>query len=292
MRHAYLIMAHEYNFCLRSLIKCIDDKRNDIYVHVDKKARYFPFEELRKAVSFSRIFFVKRTNSNWASFGLVRAELVLLETAAKEEKYAYYHLLSGADLPLKSQNDIHKYFQEYSGYQFVEYVKNDQDYDRIQYSYFLQNIINHGSTSIVNRGLMKIQRTAVSIQKKMNLKKNKRIDLYRGAQWFSITDEFAHYVIQSKHRIQKIFNNTLCPDELFIQTILAGSPFEASVFNRYENQICNSMRYIDWKRGNPYVFRIEDYEQLVHSDMMFARKFSETVDRDIIEQICVHCTSN
>lgn len=42
---------------------------------------------------------------------------------------------------------------------------------------------------------------------------------------------------------------------------------------------------IDWTRGNPYIFRSADFEQLMSSDRMFARKFDEKVDFDIVERI-------
>lgn len=49
--------------------------------------------------------------------------------------------------------------------------------------------------------------------------------------------------------------------------------------------IRDAMRYIDWTRGNPYIFRSADFEQLMSSDRMFARKFDEKVDFDIVERI-------
>lgn len=45
------------------------------------------------------------------------------------------------------------------------------------------------------------------------------------------------------------------------------------------------MRYIDWTKGNPYIFRSADFEQLMSSDRMFARKFDEGIDFDIVERI-------
>ena len=33
--HAYLIIAHDQFDLLESLLKCIDDERNDIYIHID-----------------------------------------------------------------------------------------------------------------------------------------------------------------------------------------------------------------------------------------------------------------
>ena len=45
------------------------------------------------------------------------------------------------------------------------------------------------------------------------------------------------------------------------------------------------MRSIDFQRGTPWIWREEDYEKLLESDMLFARKFDAKVDRNIIEKI-------
>lgn len=45
------------------------------------------------------------------------------------------------------------------------------------------------------------------------------------------------------------------------------------------------VRLIDWKRGNPYVFRKDDFEMIRSSPAMFARKFSLDVDSDIVDMI-------
>ena len=39
MRHAYLIIAHNEPEILQMLISALDDARNDIYVHIDKKSK-------------------------------------------------------------------------------------------------------------------------------------------------------------------------------------------------------------------------------------------------------------
>ena len=49
------------------------------------------------------------------------------------------------------------------------------------------------------------------------------------------------------------------------------------------------MREIDFERGNglgsPYIWQMEDYETLTHSKNYFARKFSKSLDEEIIMQI-------
>lgn len=42
-RHAYLIMAHNNFYILEKLLILLDDPRNDIYIHIDKKVSKFDF---------------------------------------------------------------------------------------------------------------------------------------------------------------------------------------------------------------------------------------------------------
>ena len=46
------------------------------------------------------------------------------------------------------------------------------------------------------------------------------------------------------------------------------------------------MRYIDWKRGKPYTWgqKENDFDELMNSPYMFARKFDET-HMEIVEKI-------
>ena len=47
------------------------------------------------------------------------------------------------------------------------------------------------------------------------------------------------------------------------------------------------MRYIDWNRGNPYTFTIDDYEELMKSGCLFARKVDIKTEkqRELIDKI-------
>ena len=52
-----------------------------------------------------------------------------------------------------------------------------------------------------------------------------------------------------------------------------------------DNDVHAIMRLIDWNRGDPYVFKCDDYEELASSDLLFARKFDSKVDSAIIERV-------
>ena len=56
-KHAYLIMAHNNPYILKKLLNLIDDKRNDIYLHIDKKSKCTRNKQYCK--EFESIFYEK-----------------------------------------------------------------------------------------------------------------------------------------------------------------------------------------------------------------------------------------
>ncbi|NLC18426.1 MAG: hypothetical protein GX757_04270 [Clostridiales bacterium] len=88
---------------------------------------------------------------------------------------------------------------------------------------------------------------------------------------FSITHQLAKYIISKESWIRETFKYTTCADEIFLQTIAYNSGFASNIIN-------DNLRFIDWKRGSnssPYIFRISDYNELINSKSLFARKFNE-----------------
>ena len=81
----------------------------------------------------------------------------------------------------------------------------------------------------------------------------------------------------------KIFKHSVCPDEIFIHTVLHNSSFRDKLYN-VDDEYKGCMRLIDWERGNPYIFRQNDYQEIMSSDRLFARKFDEK-DLEIVNMI-------
>ena len=49
MKHAYLILAHNEFELLRLLVSLLDDPRNDLYIHFDKKVEALPEIRVQQA---------------------------------------------------------------------------------------------------------------------------------------------------------------------------------------------------------------------------------------------------
>lgn len=283
-KHAYLLIVHEYNYVLETLIKCLDNEKNDIYIHVDRKTKEFPFKKLERCIKKSKIIFIPRIDVYWGGYSQIKAEIELLKNAKKNREYSYYHLLSGADLLLKSSDEIYAFFQKNYGKEFIGVEQKEfNSYFRIYY-YHLEKLTSKRDKLRLLRKI--IQLVFVYLQKLFFIKRNKKIIFFKGSNWFSITNNLVEYILKNEKNIEKIYRYTFCADEIFLQTLVMNSEFKNNIYKLKNNNDSESaMRYIDWNRGFPYIFKKEDFNILMESDMLFARKFSDRIDKDIIDMI-------
>ena len=278
MKHAYLIIAHNEPDVLKTLLLMLDDERNDIYLHVDVRAvelfNQFKDFQLKRG---KLVVLQNRMAVHWGDLSQVEVEYRLFETALENGPYAYYHLLSGVDLPIKTQDYIHEFFRQHAGKEFVGFwnePSHRKDVYRKVYRYYLfTRYFKEGSAFV--HGITAFARNiCLAIQKLMRLKRKHDWDnFYKGFTWVSITDDFCHYLVDRKDYIMHTFKYTLCPDEIFIQTLIWNSSFRANIYD-VSDASKGSMRAIDWQRGIPYVWKQEDFDELNASSCLFARKFS------------------
>lgn len=277
-KHAYLIMAHHNFDQLQQLVDLLDDSRNDIYLHIDKKAKSFDPQQIH--TSRAGLYFTQRLNVQWAGHSQIQCELLLLK-AAVPRHYRYYHLLSGVDMPLKTQDEIHAFFVEHDGKEFIgldrQAMETGNYLERTRYYYWFQNIYgrDRGRKTLPLRVL---ERILLQAQKKLGLSRKDLVPPCKGANWFSITDDMAHYVLSQEYLIRKQFFYSHCADEMFLQSIAMASPFRDCVTGE-------SLRETDWQRGSPYTYRAEDVPQLLCCGALFARKFDQNVDAEAIALI-------
>ena len=285
--HAYLILAHNQPRLLQVLVDMIDDERNDIYIHVDAKADMRQFASLH--AEKSKITFTKRIKVYWGHYSIVKAELILFEKAFRQGPYLYYHLLSGSDLPLKNQDYIHHLLDHvYRGHEFLGYDLVQCINLRVRYYYLFDKYFN-GKSSVVKMSNV-IRNKFIVLQKKIKMWRNENVAFYKGSQWMSITNDLCRFILANRKKIRRYFIMTFAPDESFVQTLVYDSFFYEKVHNK-EDEFKSSMRLIDWERrpniNNPYTWKCEDWDEMVSSDRLFARKFSED-DMDFIYQLKDH----
>lgn len=274
-KHAYLVLAHQDFRMLDRLVSLLDDERNDIYIHVDRKVSVIP----QIKVQYSKLFFLNnRIDARWGDYSLVEAELALFETSYKSGDYSYYHLVSGVDLPIKSQDYIHSFCEKNNGKEFIGFANNvsvaELKWRTQHYFIFSRNFKSK------NHFIRVIRATFVKLQDILNYKRS--LDqIKKGAQWCTITCDFVGYILQNKKKIYELFHHTYCPDELFIQTLCWNSDFRSRVFDLSE-EFSGCRRFIKWDNGELKPLQARDISEMHASDAWFARKFS-SLDKSLMD---------
>ena len=267
MKHAYLILAHNEFALLRILVSCLDDARNDIYVHIDRKVKQLPVLQTEKAGLY---MLDKRVDVRWGDLSVVEAEYALFEAAVAKGPYQYYHLLSGVDLPLKSQDYIHAFCEEHAGKEFIGYTLTEITPEVVRkvmrWHLFPEDFKNK---SFVKRALRAVW---IRLQEWFGIYRNKGIDFKKGSQWVSVTDGMARYFLSRREWVESVFTHTFCSDEIVMQTLCWQSPFRDQIFNTTDDG-AGCLRAIGWKDGQILDWEPSDLARLQASEALFARKF-------------------
>ena len=283
MRHAYLVIAHSNWKQLQKLVSLLDDERNDIYIHIDKKS---DISDLHLSVRYSEIHFVDRVDIRWGHVSLIKAEMELFGEASKRE-YSYYHLLSGFDMPLHCQDYIHGFFERHSGMEFIGFgSKSWKIKNRVYCHNFFMPYMRHKiklvryALKTIRIGLNKLQ-----LLLNINIQKNNNMDFRYGCQWVSVTHDFVVELLKKRSCILSTYQYAYCPDEIYKQTFAINSRFRNRIFD-VEDEFRGCMRELDWKRGHPYIWQTEeDFEYLSSSDKLFARKFDYDNHPEIVDKL-------
>lgn len=280
-KHAILIMAHNNLWSLKELIKTLDSGYFDIFVHLDLKCK-IEEKDLENICKISKLVILKQIDIRWADYSQIECELLLLSEAQKNDYYSYFHLISGVDLPIKSNKDLYSFFEN-SKKEFIHFESEKLPLKKFSYYHLynlnMKNYRNNNFNKLVNKFFL-------LIQKIFFIKINNNIEFHSGANWFSITNSCAEYIFSKKKEIERIYKYSRSGDESFLQTFVYNSKFKNNLYNlEFNDDYDSCKRYIDWKRGNPYVFKLDDYDNIVQSSCFFARKFDENIDKAIIEKI-------
>jgi hypothetical protein len=272
MKHAYLIIAHNEFEVLERLIHALDDVRNDIYIHFDGKLDIYPVFWTQQAELF---VLKKRVDVCWGDISVVEAEYELFEAAHKQDGYDYYHLLSGVDMPLKSQDYIHDFFDKHKGKEFIGYSQGNIDAHiarKVQrYHLFPRHFKDTKGWKAFGRKYLRA--VFLRLQIGLGIKRNRAILFKKGTQWISISHDLAAYLLIHKKQVLAIYHHTFCCDEIFAQTICWNSPFRDKLYDpQDEGRGC--MRMINWEDNQITPWEEKEYDTLMQSEALFARKFN------------------
>ena len=279
MEHAILIICHNNVSVVRSAIKILDDSRFHFFIMIDKKSS-IKNSDLSNAVDVSNCTFVDRESINWGGYSYSHAVFSLLKEALKNPCINYFHMMQGADLPLKTPEEIDAFCIKHADMNFINFRENDfpSMANRMGCKHFFVDTKQYRA----NKGIQYLDKAIAKIQ--MPINKNKKF--YFHSALFSISRPFAEYFVQQEDAAEKAFKYSLLAEESLMGTILINSEYKSTCDGNVDT------RLIDWSRrqgSSPHTFTAEDHEMLLNAmqkeHILFARKFSETQDREIVDSI-------
>lgn len=277
-KDAYLIIAHNQWNLLKELIKSLDYPGNDIFIHIDTKSVDFSEKEFQGITKYSTVRFYQKYDVRWGTESQVDTEMFLYNKAycSNTEKYRYYHLISGQDLPIKPIEYIYNYFNN-KDIEFLEFGSDNHD----MYRFRLGSYHYTDKESLTKRRILSFKNKINEVLGRDRVTKLK-FKIYKGSNWASLTNKAVEYLLANQKSIYKATRFSLCADEVYKHTWLMNANV---CFNIWKGK---DIRYIDWEHyegTSPHTLRSYDYDALKNSDCLFARKFSWDIDREIIKKV-------
>ena len=283
MKHAYLILAHNEPELLSLLVERLDDVRNDIYIHFDRKLSILPDIKTQHA----GLYILKdRVDVRWADVSMLEAEYKLFHVVVDSGcQYSHHHLISGVDLPLKNQDYIHSFFAQHQGKEFVglhQRPMNSHADRALHYWHpFTRSFRGSGCVFAIKRILRYL---VVQTQVLLGIRRNTTIPFHKGGQWVSITRGLIDYLLEQEERAFTIFSRTFGADEYFVPTLIWDTPFMERLFDATDESR-GAMRYIGWRADGQLIdFTPQDLPALQQTEYLFARKFN-SCDKVFLQEI-------
>lgn len=276
VRLAYLIRAHHAPAQLARLVRRLDTGNATFFVHVNARTDDAVYGAIAGALSgIESVHWVPRRPVYYAGFSLVRATLAGVEELLRADPPVDYALLlSGQDYPLRPAAEIEEFFEEHAGSSFLhhyalptpEWADEDGGLRRVRYVWLERLRIRN---RLVRLPLVRRRFPA-------------GLEPYGGSAFWCLSRECLEQVqrfTRERPDVVRFFHHTLIPDELFFQTIVMNSPLKDTVVN-------DDLRYVHWLGGmRPKTLGEDDFEELVGSGKLFARKFDAERDPAVLDRL-------
>lgn len=292
IKHAYIITINGNLPVVNTCLQMLDFASNDFYILCDKKwGGHKTILSNLTTLKRASVRYVDSKIINWGGYSQVSAVLQLLMAVVDSGiDYKYIHFLQGSDLPIKNNYQIIDFFEKNKGMEFINIDKSQTGHSWAEYCCKYQYFFSHNRFYRKSKLCKIFNLLVANLQRLIGIQSHKTTTFYYGSALFSITLDFAKYIISQHDQIYKLFRWSLAPDEKFIQTIFMNSPFSNNLYSEEENSIMANAYLIDWtsrEHNSPKVWRISDIEQLMSQPqgVCFARKFIASVDMDVVIEL-------
>lgn len=245
---AILILAHKQPEQLLRLVRTLDDKRFDIYIHIDKKKDESQFSTILR--HNPNIHFANtRIETYLNDFSLVDATMSLVKSALSNSAahYKYHILLTGQDYPIKSTDYIYRHLLDNYPTCFIDSypVKKKGDStpsnwtEHLGHDYFSQHLRRLAIKTVGNKTYFSRAGKLIKIPIKgydafgslllgsprRRISRLKTFTYSAGSHFWILPDTAINHIVAVYDRHQtlnNIFRHSPAPEESYFQTALSS----------------------------------------------------------------------
>ena len=316
----YIILAYKLPDQMARMIRRLSDgDQTYFYVHVDRNFDMEPFEKACRGIQ--NVFFLtgsSRVHSYWGDFSTTQAALNAMAKIIGDHRSGVVILLSGQDYPIRGNRAINDFFEKHPDSDFSVNFSLPSPL-HWKSSNHGRNRLEHYHVSLHRPGraieYVEIQPWCFS---SLNLKKclyvlrfrpdlawrlpiylfhrrsiPRTLTYYGSETWWvmrvssaaAILDFLAHHP-----DIISYFREVAVPEEIFFASILKSLP------ETRDQVVDSSLRLICWDNADsssPLLFNSSHKDKILEArkreDMLFARKFDQTVDSGILDWLDQNC---
>lgn len=282
MKIAYLIPTFTDPVHLRRLIRALDDGA-EFFVHVDAKVDEAPFREAAAAPNVH--FLPRRYRVLWGDITQVYYQKALLEAClAFPARFDRVCLLSGQDYPLWPKARLRAFFERHRDREFVAGIRMPGQRAGVvrNYRVYRPQLWCPLLTVRANRRLRVACRELLrwlGVRKPLTLTAGgRKMDVYKGTDWWSCTPELARFMLDELRRypeIMRFFKTMFVPSELVWPTLVFNSSYASRAVLKEGGYTSladlTPLHYIDY---DPVVkvLTLADWDKLQRAGKPFFRK--------------------
>lgn len=279
---AFLITAFKNQEQLVDLIQSLNEKAL-VFVHIDRKSTAISLEQL-KDMNLKNTTIISKYRIPWGGYAHLQAILKLFRLALADERVTYLHTISAQDIRICSWPQLEERFFNCDNIYMT--CKNAMDIPAKTQLRFRKHILTSRYFPI--NGLVdKLNKKYRKLQDKLHIEYNTIKpfpEIYKGMIWCSMPRSAALYALEFCKK-NPVFLRTLhhvaLPEEFFFQSIFMNSEYKDKV-------VPNNLRYTDWVKrhgSRPAFLDATDYDKIVESDCIFARKIDPKIAGELIPKI-------
>jgi hypothetical protein len=265
---AYSLLVHRNPAQVCRLLDAIYAPAHVYAIHVDARMSSDVLPPIKGwAKTKPNVVFTESVTCHYASWSLVQAELNMA-TQLRKMSPDWTHLinLSGQDFPLATQREVRAFLDQHPRTSFMLRIDPHERWGATVSA-------RYRDLNVVWRGKIRhlpIRRPGAP-----------RAQWFGSSQWKILSREAVDYLLDDPTALslRRAFRFGLVPDESYVPTVLFNSKLAQSIVADYK-------RYIDWDVPvGPKVLGIGDFDKMLDSGALFARKVDLDVDGELVRRL-------